>query len=132
VTVLDTSGAIDFLLGEPAGEEVEALLTTEGSLAAPDLIVFEVLAVLRRDVLRGVIDARRAAGAIEDLGDVGLDLFPSLVLRDRAWGLRENLTAADALFVALAQRLRESLATKDRKLAGAARRHGRIEVIELE
>jgi predicted nucleic acid-binding protein len=54
-----------------------------------------------------------------------------LPLRDRAWELRENLTAADALFVALAERLGEPLATKDRRLALAARKHAGIEALEL-
>ena len=56
---------------------------------------------------------------------------PTLALRDRAWELRENMTAADALFVALAERLDEPLATKDRGLARAAREHAQVDAIEL-
>jgi predicted nucleic acid-binding protein len=39
---------------------------------------------------------------------------------------------ADALFVALAERLEEPLATKDRGLAAAARSRAGVEVIDLE
>jgi predicted nucleic acid-binding protein len=131
VTVIDTSGVVDFLLGEEASEEVEALLTGERTLAAPDLLVFEVLAVLRRHARRGSIPSERARAAIDDLGDLALEIFPTLPLRERAWDLRENLTAADALFVALAERLGEPLATKDRGLASAARRHAQIRTIQL-
>jgi predicted nucleic acid-binding protein len=131
VTVLDGSAAIDFLLGDGVAGDVEALFAREGTLAAPDLLVFEVLAVLRRDAQRETIAHDRARAAIEDLGDLALDLFPTLPFRDRAWELRENLTAADALVVALAERLGEPLATKDRGLASAARTHVRIETIEL-
>jgi predicted nucleic acid-binding protein len=131
VTVLDTSAAIDFLLGDGVAADVESLLARERTLAAPDLLVFEVLAVLRRDVLRGTVGSQRAQGAIEDLGDLAVDLFPSIVLRERAWELRENLTVGDALFVALAEQLAEPLATKDRGLVSAARRHARVETIEL-
>jgi predicted nucleic acid-binding protein len=131
MTVLDTSAVIDFLVGEEAAEEVEALLSREGTAAVPDLLVFEVLAVLRRHARRGLITEERASAAVDDLGDLALEIFPTLPLWERAWELRENLTGADALFVALAERLGEPLATKDRGLASAARRHAGVETIEL-
>jgi predicted nucleic acid-binding protein len=131
VTVLDTSAAIDYLLaGGVAGAVVE-LLSQTGTASAPDLLVFEVLAVLRRDLARGELDERRAQGAVDDLGDLAVELFPTLALRTRAFELRNNLTAADALFVALAELLDEPLATKDRALANAARKHSRIDVLVL-
>jgi predicted nucleic acid-binding protein len=131
VTVLDTSAAVDFLLGEAAAPDVARLLQDEGTLAAPDLLVFETLAVIRRAVARGGLSAERGAGAIEDLGDLRLELFSTLPLRQRAWELRENMTAGDALFVALAEALDEPLATKDAGLAASAREHARIEAVRL-
>lgn len=131
MTVLDTSAAIDFLLGDGVAGEVGALLEYEGVLAAPDLLVFEVLAVLRREVQRGELAGARADGAVEDIGDLPVDLFPGLPLRARAWELRQNLTVADAIFAALAERLGEPLVTKDRGLAAAARAHAGIEVVLL-
>lgn len=131
MTVLDTSAVIDFLLVDGVAPEVGTLLA-DGPAAAPDLLVFEVLAVLRRDIASGELEPKRAAGAVEDLGDLPVDLFPTLPLRRRAFELRENLTAADALFVALAEMLDEPLATKDRPLATAAREHAGIAVEYLE
>ncbi len=131
VTVLDTSAVIDFLLADGVASDVEALLAREGSITAPDLLVFEVLAVLRRDTRREAITATRAAAAIEDLGDLSLELFPTLAFAPRAWELRANLAAADALFVALAERLDEPLATKDGGLALAAPAVADIDVIHL-
>lgn len=131
MTVLDSSAVLDFLLGQQGAREVESILAREREAAAPDLLVFEVLATLRRHVQRGVVREERAAAAVEDLGDLGVRLFPTLSLRQRAWELRENLTAADALFAALAELLAEPLATKDRGLAAAARERASIEVIEL-
>jgi predicted nucleic acid-binding protein len=132
VTVLDSSAVIDYLVGSGVAESVEAILTHETvPAAAPDLLVFEVLAVMRRHVQGDAIAPERAASAIEALGDLSLELVPTLALRGRAWELRENLTAGDALFVALAERLGEPLATKDRGLAQAARAHAGIETIEL-
>ncbi|MGH2984566.1 MAG: type II toxin-antitoxin system VapC family toxin [Solirubrobacterales bacterium] len=131
MTVLDTSGAVDFLLGAGVAGEVEALMESEGELAAPDLLVFEVLAVLRRQTVRRALSATRATGAVQDLGELPVELLPSLPLRGRAWELRRNLTAADALFVALAEQLGEPLATKDSALAREAEKHATLEVVRL-
>lgn len=128
---MDSSAVIDFLVGDEAAADVADLLSREGSLAAPDLLVFEVLAVLRRHTLRGLLAPERAKAAVDDLGDLPVELFPTLPLRTRAWDLRENLTAGDAMFVALAERLSEPLATKDGGLAAAATRHSRIDTIIL-
>lgn len=103
----------------------------EGELSAPDILVFEVLAVLRRETLRGNLPEARAAGAVEDLGELPLALFPCLPLRQRAWSLRHNLTAADALFVALAEYLDEPLATKDGALAAEVSKHATTDVLAL-
>ena len=131
MTVIDTSAVVDFLLAEGVAGEVEELMAREGELAAPDLLVFETLAVLRRETLRGHLADTRAAAAVLDLGDLPVELFPSLSQRERAWELRDNLTAADALFVALAEELGEPLATKDLGLADAAAKHGGVDVLAL-
>jgi predicted nucleic acid-binding protein len=131
VTVIDTSGVVDFLLGVGVAKQVETLMLHEGELAAPDLLVFEVLAVLRRETFRGTFAENRAAGAVEDLGDLSIELFPSLPLRQRAWTLRDNLTAADALYVALAEQLDEPLATKDGAFAAEVAKHATLTVLEL-
>jgi predicted nucleic acid-binding protein len=132
VTVLDTSAVVDYLLGSGVAEQVQALMSGEGELAAPDLLVFETVAVLRREAQRGAVSASRAAAAVQDLGDLPVELFPCLALRRRAWELRSNLTAADALFVALAESLDEPLATKDAALASAATKHASLAVLTLE
>ncbi|MGH2761015.1 MAG: type II toxin-antitoxin system VapC family toxin [Thermoleophilaceae bacterium] len=129
MTVLDTSAALDYLLATGVAEQVTALLSYAGTAAAPDLLVFEVLAVLRRDLARGALSESRALGVVEDLGDLAVELFPTLALRARAFELRHNLTASDALFVALAEQLDEPLATRDRALASAAREHAGIDVL---
>ena len=131
MTVIDTSGVVDFLLGVGAAPQVEVLLADEIELAAPDLLIFEVLAVLRREVARDGLTEARATAAIDDLGDLQLALFPTLPLRSRAWQLRSNLTAADAIFVALAEHLGEPLATKDEPLARAASDQTGLAVIAL-
>ena len=131
MTVVDTGGVVDVLLGTGSVDEIADILDREPALAAPDVVVFETLAVMRRIAKRGDVDPDRATAAIEDLLDFRIDVFSSMPLRNRAWELRENIAAADALFVALAEQLGEPLATKDRSLARAARDHTEVETIEL-
>lgn len=131
MTVIDTSAVIDYLIADEAADAVEELFSREGTLSAPDLLVFEVLAVFRRDVFRGLLSGDRAQGAVSDLGDLAIDLFPSMDLRSRAWELRHNLTTADALFLALAELLDEPFATKDRHLIKAAKKHTKVETLDL-
>ncbi|MGH2853651.1 MAG: type II toxin-antitoxin system VapC family toxin [Solirubrobacteraceae bacterium] len=132
MTVIDTSGVVDFLLGVGVAKHVETLMAREGELAAPDLLVFEVLAVLRRATHRGTVTDSRATAAVDDLGDLPIELFPSLPLRRRAWALRRNLTAADALFAALAEHLDEPFATKDGPLATEVTKHATVTVLRLD
>lgn len=131
MTVLDTSGVVDYLLGIGVAEQVRELMSAEGELAAPDILVFEVLAVLRRESHRGAIADDRAAQAVEDLGDLSIELFPSLPLRERVWVLRRNFTAADALFITLAENLDEPFATKDDALVREINKHANIAVFKL-
>lgn len=130
MTVLDTSGLVDYLLSMRAAEAVAQLIRDEGELAAPDVLVFETLATLRRRAFRGQLDDERATSAVADLRDAPLVLVPTLPLRQRAWELRRNFTAGDALFVALAEGLREPLATADRALVDAAHQVG-VSVVAL-
>lgn len=132
MTVVDSSAVIDYLAGDASSVETRGLLERpELPVSSPDLLVFEVLAAVRRNLLRGEVEARRAEGAIRDLGDLAIELFPTMPLRFRAWQLRENMTMADGLFVALAELLDEPLATKDRRLARAARDLTGVETIEI-
>lgn len=131
MTVVDTSVVVDFLLGGGAARNVEELMAHEGEVAAPELLVFETLAVLRRETSRGHVPERRAQAAVVDLGELPVALFPALPLRLRAWELREDLTAADAIFLALAEQLEEPLATKDFGLAAVGEREAKVDVLRF-
>ena len=90
-----------------------------GALAAPDLVDVETVAVLRKRWLAKTITDRRFATAIKDLQSLDLDRYPTLPLMTRAYGLRANLTAYDATYVALAEGLGCELHTGDGRLASA-------------
>ena len=88
-------------------------------LAAPDLLRVEVLSVLRRQHRRGGLDAGQVEAAVDDLLDLELDVYPTGPLLRRAWQLRDNVTAYDACYVALAEALDCPLLTADARLSRA-------------
>lgn len=120
MSVLDASAAIELLLVGAAAPALRERLVDEAEFAAPEVITVEVLMVLRRDVRRGVLGESRAQQAVDDLLSLPLSLFSPRLLARRAWSLRSNLTVPDALYLALAEAVREPLLTTDARLARAA------------
>ncbi|WP_417233255.1 type II toxin-antitoxin system VapC family toxin [Arthrobacter sp.] len=89
-------------------------------LAVPHLLDSEVLNVLRRLVRRGALSQQQGRIALDGFGALALTRYPADWLRDRLWELRENLTAYDATYVALAEMAGATeLLTTDRRLAHA-------------
>lgn len=101
------------------GETARARLRGE-RLAAPELIDLEVASVVRRQVLGGGMDGRRAVLALEDLAEIPMQRAPHTPLLRRCWELRENFTIYDAAYVALAEVLQAALLTGDERLASAS------------
>jgi predicted nucleic acid-binding protein len=60
--------------------------------------------------------------------DFPIRRYPHTFLLARAWDLRRNFTAYDAVYVALAEALDAPLLTRDQRLAAAAKRHVRVAV----
>jgi predicted nucleic acid-binding protein len=89
------------------------------SLAAPDLVDVETVAVLRKRWMAGGLSKARFGDAVEDLEDLQLERYPTLGLMRRAFELRSNVTAYDAAYVALAEGLGCVLVTADERLARA-------------
>lgn len=86
---------------------------------APALIDLETVSVLRRQLTVGLLDARRARLALQDLVDLPIQRAPHVPLLERCWELRDNLTMYDAAYVALAEELGATLVTADARLANA-------------
>jgi predicted nucleic acid-binding protein len=94
-------------------------LLASQSLAAPHLMPVEVTNVLRRAARGGNISHDVASLAHGDLLQLRFELFPYEPFAERVWDLRDNLTAYDAWYVALAEALDAPLATLDQRLARA-------------
>jgi predicted nucleic acid-binding protein len=130
VIVVDASALLEALLRTPAAAAVEERLFDLGeTLHAPHLIDIEVAQVLRRYAETGQIVPGRCREALDDLSDFPLYRYPHDVVLGRVWELRHNLTAYDAVYVALAEALDAPLLTRDRRLATAAGHHARIDLV---
>ena len=128
--VLDASAAIEWLLQTPLGERIDArLFSPRVGLHAPHLLDIEVAQVLRRYAAAGSITASRGGEALEDLLALPLTRYPHEILLDRVWELRVNLTAYDAVYVALAELLDAGLVTCDRRIAAAPGHRAAVDVI---
>lgn len=101
------------------GRRARREVRSAGEMSAPDLVDVETLAVLRKRWLAGTISEGRFATALDDLDAIELDRYPTLPLVRRGFDLRANVTAYDAMYVALAEALRCELVTGDRRLAAA-------------
>src|SRR4051794_9154310 len=131
--VVDASAVTELLLGRAAGEPVAAALREHGfDLHAPHLLDVEVLNALQRVVAAGDAPPERVAEAIEDLLDLPVQRYAHETLVPRIWHLRENFSAYDAAYVALAEVIDEDgapLLTSDTRLARAASQHTGVKVV---
>jgi predicted nucleic acid-binding protein len=128
VIVVDCAAVVDALTAYEATDDLRDLLTSE-ELNAPTLLDFEVVSALRGLTLRGHLTATRAEDALTDFDDLEVRRWPSGDgLRRRAFQLRENLSAYDAAYVALAEALGCPLLTRDVRLS---RSSGHLVTVEV-
>jgi predicted nucleic acid-binding protein len=118
------------LLGTGLAPPVEGLLRSpDADLHVPSLCDVEVAAGLRRALAHRVLTAQRAELAVADYADLPLTRHGHLALMSRILELRDNFSAYDAAYVALAERLGAALLTGDGGLRRAVRR--RTDVVVL-
>lgn len=119
--VLDASVLAELLVGSSVGAAAHALIRQTGDdLHIPHLAVVETASVLRAWVRGSEVPDSRAVAALADLGAFPARRWPTDFLLRRIWELRDNLSAYDACYVALAEVLGAVLLTADRRLARGA------------
>jgi predicted nucleic acid-binding protein len=112
------------------GRRARQEFRSAGDVVAPDLVDVETVAVLRKRWIAGTVSDRRFAAAVEDLGQLDLDRYPTLPFMRRAYELRANVTAYDSAYVALAETLGCELLTGDGRLANASGPRCAIRVLQ--
>lgn len=116
--VVDASVLVELLRDGERREVVEERLDAEEyALWAPHLIDAEVGHTLRRCVRLGKLTADAAGRALWEVNDLPVERVEHELLIHVAWGLRDNFSFYDALYVALALMLDEPLLTFDARLA---------------
>lgn len=120
MVVVDASAALKWVLDE-GGQAAALDLLDEDILHAPDFLLVEVANVLWSKVRRRILDRTQADAAYEAIAAVPIAYTSVVELSSPARSLAHalDLSVYDALYAALAQRLRCALATADARLAGA-------------
>ena len=116
--VLDASAAFEYLMDTPAGKQIAQLIES-ASVIALDILDAEVLSALRSAWLRGAITADQAQAGLEELAAWEIERVGHRSLTQLAWRFRHNVTAYDALYVALAHERGATILTTDRRLSQA-------------
>lgn len=128
--VLDASTVVELVSGTTSYPTIAARLSVPGeTLHAPHLLSVEVVQALRRFARTGALSPDRAALALEHLWELRITRHSHEPLLGRVWELRENLTAYDAVYVALAETLQAPLLTLDARIARAPGHVADIEVL---
>ena len=127
--VVDASALVDLLTNGPAANAVrERLAAPDLTFYAPDFIDVEVLNVLRRGLLSRKFSLPAAEAAIDWYPRLPIFRLAVSPFFRRIWSLRDNITAYDAAYVAVAEAYRLPLITLDARLAKAAPPTIRVEL----
>jgi len=130
VIVADASVLVVALADDgPDGDQARARLRGE-RLTVPELADLEIASVLRRQMKAGILNARRAHLALDDLAALPAHRAPHRPLLPRCWELRGDLTIYDAAYVALAEAINTTLLTGDQKLARVPGPQCPIEILQ--
>jgi len=127
--VVDASVIAPALADDGAdGERARGRLRGE-RVIAPEVLDLEVISVIRKAVLAGDLEQRRADYALADLADLDLERVSHRPLLSRIWELHRNVTPYDAAYIALAETTDATLLTADGGLSRAPGPHCLFEVL---
>jgi predicted nucleic acid-binding protein len=117
--IVDASVIAPALADDDAdGERARARLLGE-RLMAPEVLDLEVVSVIRKALLAGTLNRRRAGLALADLVDLDLERVSHRPMLTRIWELHQNITPYDAAYLALAETIGGTLVTGDGRLSRA-------------
>ena len=130
--VIDASAGVEIVADTRRGEVLARLIPAGSDGWVPEHFYAEVLAVLRRRwLLEGKLTESQATAAVSRLTSWHLHRASIAPLTAAAWRYRHNLTAADALYIALAEDLDADFPTDDHRLAEAPILSPRLNILRL-
>ncbi|MCZ3389260.1 MAG: PIN domain-containing protein [Actinomycetia bacterium] len=127
--IVDASCLFEVVAGSASAETVRQRMALDNDQIAPHVVDVEVLGVVRKHRLLGLLDDTAAAQAVEDLRDWPGERFGHRSLLERAWELRDTVRSWDAMYVALAEIMDGTLLTLDARLARVQGLECLIEVV---
>jgi predicted nucleic acid-binding protein len=131
VIVLDASAIFELVTRTARGSIVaRRIADPDEGLHVPHLADLEVAQTLRRYERAADLDEDQAAEAFRAFLMLDLERHDHEPLLPRAWQLRANLTAYDAVYVALAEALEVPLVTCDARIARAPGLGRRVELVD--
>lgn len=131
VVVPDASIAWEYLCNTAVGKRASHLLD-QAELAAPTILDLEVLSITRRLVMTEQIGTESGDALLRRLESWDIERIPIWQLTTGALQMRDNFSAADALYVLVARAFNAQLVTCDRKLAQAPKLGISVRYIEVE
>ena len=130
LAVVDASALVTFYASDdPRRAAVIARLASGRALFAPAHLDVEVVSALRGMARGNPALTRVVPDALRHLQGLAIRRMPLAPLLERMWELRDNVTAYDAAYVALAERLEGPLITCDAKLSAASGTRCRVDLI---
>jgi predicted nucleic acid-binding protein len=130
--VIDASAGAEIVTDTRRGMALLRLLPQDADPWVPEHFYSEVLALIRRKtIVTHALDETLGRQAAERLGVWQLRRASIRPLLGDAWSYRQNMTAADALYVVLAEELSAEFLTDDHNLVEAATFPRTIKVLQL-
>lgn len=130
--VIDASAGAEIVANTRRGRSLARLIPDGAEGWVPQHFYAEVLSVLRRQLLiERIIADEQATAAVARLRRWRLRQASVAPLVEAAWAYRHNMTAADALYVVLAEHLGADLLTDDHALADGPTFPATVEVLRL-
>ena len=115
-TVVDASAYLDLLLDVVPARDRRHF---DADLAVPEIFHVELASGLARCERRGLVDGARVSAMLAETLSAPLDVVSSVMLVERAFELRHNVSLYDGCYVALAEQLACGILTADARLARA-------------
>lgn len=129
LVVIDASVVLKLLLPEERTEAVRSLwarwVEQDVEVAAPFLLAYEVISVLRNKVFRGELPPEAGEAALAAFLTQEISLLHPHGMEEKTWGVAKqwNLpTSYDAAYLALAELIESDLWTADRRFAASLRK----------
>jgi predicted nucleic acid-binding protein len=119
VIAVDANAVVALLVDDGELGRASRRLYAQHDLVAPDLLPYEVTSVLRKLCRLDAVNVRVAEHALHDLSLIRFSTVPFGDIARRMWDLRDNLSAYDAAYVAVAELFELPLLTFDNRIRHA-------------